>query len=307
MINIKIFEKAFNNPSFYILGAGASANIIPLTNQQGSKIVKYHRDFGVYSASEIEIDSVAKKLLGNAYYSDNDLEKEIINRIPSGAIKAISYQLMSARKDISPPSQYIVFNFKRYRSVIFNFNVDGLANRFCNKHLVLNAHGMLDPDLVHSQDWNNFIEFCLLYHINISGIPGVLLPEKEPVGITETESYKLASRVYPYTRFVVLIGYSFGMNGFDLDDWQSYEFFIRLFRLNNKPIIIISPNGGDRIAYLLCEDLKRDNIYVVSACWNYLASAIIQSKRMQVMFPHDKGRHKYSVEYLYYKIMANEA
>lgn len=305
MNNLHILEQALRNRSFYILGAGASANIIPLTNQQGAKIVKRHRDFGTYSASEVEIDTIAKRLLGDAYFSNDDMAQEIINRIPSGAIKAISYQLMTASNNLSSPEQYSVLNIAKYRSVIFNFNVDGLASRFCSKHLVINAHGSLDPNVLHSKEWDELIEYYLLYSEGEPRISNVLLPEKEPMGITNNSSYKLASKIYPYTNIVILIGYSFGMNGSELDDWESYLYFIELFNKYNKPIVIISPYGAERIAYMLSEDLKRTNIHIISAYWNYLASAILESRKMKFLFPHIKDTKIISIEYIYQAILAN--
>jgi hypothetical protein len=188
-------------------------------------------------------------------------------------------------------------------SVVFNFNVDGLANRFCKNHVVINAHGTLDPKVFHSKKWDEMIEICLTYHLEPPKIPDVLLPYKEPIGITNKNQYKYARKFYPYTKYVVIIGYSFGFNGSSFDDWESYLFFIGLFKKHEKPIIIISPSGADQIAYMLGEKLLRNNIYVISAYWNYLATAMIESRRMRVMYPHIKENHKISLEYIYQAIL----
>jgi len=305
--NFQLIEDAFNSKSFYILGAGASAGIIPLTNQQGAQIVKRHLGHGIFSVSEVEIDTVAKRLLENAYFSDDQLTQELIKRIPAGAIKAISYQLMTSKHDLFPPRQYYVFNLAKYRSIIFNFNVDGLASRFCNNHIVINAHGMLNPKLLHSEPWNELVEDCLTYHLNEPRMPNVLLPEKEPLGITNSNDYKLAAKFYPCTRYVVFIGYSFGMNKRDLDDWESYLYFIRLFKKQEKPIVVISPYGAEQLANMLREKLLRKNVYVISAYWNYLASAILEHRRMHIMFPHIKDNYRISLEYIYQSILDEKA
>jgi hypothetical protein len=305
--NLHLLEDAFNSRSFYILGAGASAGIIPLTNQQGGKIVERHLEHGAFSISAIEIDTIAKRLLGNARYSEDCLRQELINRIPTGAIKAISYQLMTAMNGISPPAQYDVFNTAEYRSVIFNFNVDGLANRFCKRHLVLNAHGVLDPEITHSDAWNELIELCLTYHLEAPLIPNVLLPQKEPFGTTTSGSYKIASKAYPFTTNIVIVGYSFGRNNTELDDWESYLYFTSLFKTQEKPIVVISPYGADQLVHMLCEDLLRKNIFAISAYWNYLASAILESRRMKLMFPHIKDRYRISLDYIYQSILDEKA
>ena len=302
-----MIEDAFNNRSFYILGAGASAGIIPLTNEQGKKIVNRHLELGVFSVSEVEIDPIAKKLLGNAYYSNDQLRQELIQRIPNGAVKAISYQLMAAKNNMSPPAQYYAFNIAKYKSVIFNFNVDGLANKFCNRHVVLNPHGILNSEIMHSDEWDKLIKFFLIYHLDPPIIHDVLLPEKEPLGITNNNAYNIASKCYPYTEYVVIIGYSFGKNKSNLDDWESYLYFIELFKNNQKPIVVISPYGADELIYMLSEDLLRKNIYAISAYWNYLASAMLESRRMNFLFPHVKDKYRISLEYIYQSILDHKA
>jgi len=302
-----LLERAFNNRSFYILGAGASAGIIPLTNEQGEKIVNRHLENGVFSVSEIEIDPIAKRLVGNAYYSDDQLRQELIKRIPGGAVKAISYQLMAAKHNISPPEQYCVFNIAKYKSVIFNFNVDGLANKYCNCHVVLNPHGVLNAEVMHGEEWNELIEFCLTYHLEPPIMHNVLLPQKEPLGITNNQAYNIAGKYYPYTEYVVLIGYSFGKNKNDLDDWESYLYFVELFKKYQKPIVVISPYGADELVYMLSEDLLRNNIYAISAYWNYLASAMLESRCMNILFPHIKDKYRISLEYIYQSILDHKA
>jgi hypothetical protein len=257
----------------------------------------------VFSVSEIDVDPIAKRLVGNAYYSDDQLRQELIKRIPGGAVKAISYQLMAAKNNISPPEQYYVFNIAKYRSVIFNFNVDGLANKFCNRHIVLNPHGILNSEIMHSDEWNELIEFCLTYHLEPPIIQNVLLPQKEPLGITSNNAYNIASKYYPYTEYVVIIGYSFGKNNNNLDDWESYLYFIELLKDDQKPIVVISPYGADELVYMLSEDLLRNNIYAISAYWNYLASAMLESKRMNILFPHVKDKYRISLEYIYPSIL----
>lgn len=298
---------AFNNRSFYILGAGASAGIIPFTNEQGEKIVNRHLENGVFSDTEIIIDPIAKRLMGNAYYSDDQLRQELIKRIPSGAVKATSYQLMAAKNNILPPEQYNVFNIAKYKSVIFNFNVDGLANKFCNRHIVLNPHGVLNSEIMHGNEWDEIIETCLTYHLEPPIIHDVLLPQKEPLGITNNNAYNIASKCYPYTEYVVIIGYSFGKNKNNLDDWESYLYFVELFKSNQKPIVVISLDGADELVYMLSEDLLRKNIYAISAYWNYLASAMLESMRINIHFPHVKNKYRISLEYIYQSILDNKA
>lgn len=61
-----MLNEAFLEKSFYILGAGASAGVIPMTHQQGELILDRHLKFGSYSASEIELDQQAKRIVGHS-------------------------------------------------------------------------------------------------------------------------------------------------------------------------------------------------------------------------------------------------
>ena len=173
--------------------------------------------------------------------------------------------------------------------------------------MVLNAHGTINSDIMHSEEWNELIEICLTYHLEAPVMPDVLLPQKEPLGITNNQSYKIARKIYPFTSYVIIIGYSFGKNKDELDDWESYLYFIRLFKNCEKPIVVISPYGADQLVYMLSEDLLRENIYGISACWNHLASAMLESRRMNIMHPHIKHKYRISLEYIYQSIMDNKA
>lgn len=307
MSNFQLLEAVFDTRSFFVLGAGASTGIIPLTNQQGDKIVRRHIDHGMYSTEEVQLDPLAKRLLGSAYYSNDQLKQELIKRTPSGAVKAVSYQLMTSKREQPPPKQYVVFNMAKFPSVIFNFNVDGLASRFCTTHSVINAHGMLYPNLLHSEAWDDQIESCLTYLIDAPIIPTALLPEKEPFGISQSQAYRMAARLHLYTNYTVIIGYSFGKNKDELDDWESYQYFVQLLGKSKKPIVVVDPYGGEYIAHMLTEDLRRKSVYVIPAFWNHLASAMLESRRMQALFPHVKHKHRISLEYLYHATVDKEA
>jgi hypothetical protein len=140
----KLITDAFRKHSFYILGAGVSAGIIPMTHQQGELIVNRHLEFGIFSGNPIEIDPQATRILGSSRFSDDQIKKALIDRLPSGAIRAISMQLMTPDKINKLSHKYVVFNKARIPSIIFNYNNDGLASRYCKRHYILYPHSVLN-------------------------------------------------------------------------------------------------------------------------------------------------------------------
>ena len=214
---------------------------------------------------------------------------------------------MTTRDNQQKFDQYIVFNKAKSGSVIFNFNVDGLASRFCRKHYVLYPHGIIKPNIVCSEKWDEIIEICLEYSIEPPMFPNLLYPQREPLGITNNIQYQHARILYPFTDCVVLIGYSFGFDGINMDDWDSFDYFINLFNIDKKTIIIIDPFRSEEIVAMLSEELKRNDIYGIPAFWNHLSSAILELERIRLLYPHIKENHKTNLEYIYKSILDKKA
>lgn len=303
-----MLNKAFSVKSFYILGAGASAGIIPMTHQQGELILKRHLEFGSYSTSEIELDQQAERIVGSHQWLDDGIRGELSRRLQPGAVRALSMQLMSPSHNYSvPPDQYLVFGTAAPRSVLFNFNVDGLANIWRKYHYVFHPHGMLDPKIMQSSEWDEIIDICLFDSIEPPTIPGVLLPQKETREATQSKEYSIAERLLPHMGYVVLIGYSFGHDGSNFDDWASFLYFMKLFREHKKTIIVIDPFRSRDIVDMLRYNLKSDQVFPIPAYWEHLSKAKLILERMRKTHPHEKNVKLYNLDYLYQRILDSEA
>jgi len=305
MDNFCLLANAFRKHSFYILGAGASAPIIPITREQGELMVKRHLKFGVFSAETIKLDPGAIRLLGPSRFSDDQIKQELINRLPSGAIRAISMQLMSPWDLNDPPHQYIVFNKAKSPSVLWNYNIDRLASRYCKmNHIILYPHGFLDDRFTGSKEWDRIIDYCLFYHIEPPKIHGVILPGKEPIGISRKMQWDYAKKLFPYTEdYLVIIGYSFGFNGIDIDDWASLICFKNFLHKYKKKVLVIDPLRAQDIAEMLREEVKQKEIYPIPAYWNLLALAMLKAERIRAICPYIKDNHKLNLSYIYNSII----
>lgn len=308
MKNFSLFIEAFRKRNFYILGAGASFGLIPFTSEQGALIVQRHQKFGCFSAKELDLDAQAKRIIGSAYNNEDNLTQELIRRLPSGAVRLISAKLMTLSKYQleKQHAQYAVFNIAQPQSVIFNFNVDGLAYHYCKKHYVLHPHGTLNSHLLQSDLWEEIIDHSLMYHSDPKDLLGkVLLPEPEYSGITKGIEYQKALSLFRYSTYVIIIGYSFGYDGNRIDDWESFEFLKNLFLYYKVPILIVDPYP-EKLAYKLREELKHNKIYEVKASWEILSKAIIELKRNRILHPHEKNKNLFDIYYLYCKSQNNK-
>jgi hypothetical protein len=298
----KLITDAFRKRSFYILGAGVSAGIIPMTHQQGELIVNRHLEYGIFSGNPIEIDPQATRILGSSRFPDDQTKKALIDRLPSGAIRAISMQLMTPDKINKLSHKYIVFNKARIPSIIFNYNNDGLASRYCKRHYILYPHSVLN-DIYRSSEWDRIIDYCLLYHFEPPVPSGLILPGREPIGIINNPAFRFAEAYFEYTEdYIVIVGYSFGFNGLDVDDWVSLDFFRRNLHRYRRKIIVIDRDNSRFIADMLSYEFKQNDIFAISADWNYLSRAILYEDCITTTYPHIKEKHKYDLSYIYNSI-----
>jgi hypothetical protein len=300
--NFKLITDAFRKHSFYILGAGVSAGIIPMTHQQGELIVNRHLEFGIFSVNPIEIDPQATRILGSSRFSDDQMKKALIDRLPSGAIRAISMQLMTPDKVNKLSHKYVVFNKARRPSIIFNYNNDGLASRYCKRHYILYPHSVLD-EIFRSNEWDRMIDDCLFYHFEPPVPSGLILIGREPIGIINNPAFRFAEKHFKFTEdYVVIVGYSFGFNGLDVDDWVSLDFFKRNLRKYRRKVLVIDRDNSRFIADMLSYEFMQNDIFAIAADWDYLARAILFADYITTVYPNIKEKHKLNLHYIYNSI-----
>ncbi len=267
--------------SCFVLGAGASAPIVPTAAQLGAHVRKRLLATGTFPANPIPRDAISDRILGavrTSFGPSDDasaIEEELVARYLSpAAVRAAAVEVLRPEASSYAPPQYQVFGLSKHRLSLINFNNDGLADRYCSQHAVINVHGtslsVEDRALV---DWDGMIDVLQNFH-ELRGIeiPGLLLPQREPEEIAMTSEYVAAQRLLEGARRLVLVGYSFG----DMDDRVAYDLVIRTISSRRVATVVVKPDATD-LALQISEDSGSSTVASLSAYWDKLASAIIAS------------------------------
>lgn len=279
---LSVLFDAFDYPlSFYILGAGASAGIVPMTAQLKANIVNRFLSFGSFPAESFENDDVFLRVIGpSCDYPDAFTSWKLEHLYPS-AVHAMVIKELTPPDCIEEAHAYEIFLLIKRPSTIFNMNVDGLAEIYCIGHNLLEPHGRIPIELVRSPFWDWYIDALLDYGFSIREIPGLILPMPEPHHVTSVPAYSKAVSLLEKARFVVFIGYSFGYYNptQTFDDFETFEFFrelLRHYRSHRKNILVISPNP-EMVGGTIEQSLSSSNVCALPFYWNYLCRAMKES------------------------------
>lgn len=266
MKHIKPLLEAFRHRSLYILGAGASAPIVPTALQLKQSSIEAVESLGTYSASPITQDELTKKIIGDPG------EGFCLSRCPRGFLQAYNYYELT--KHLHSPIlfdniyQYDIFNFSKKPSIIFTANHDALAQR-CVGHLILPFHGEIPPHWG-TEEYKTIIldTYAFTDELKLE-IPGLIFLEKEKTDILNTQPYVILRNNFHFMRFIVVIGFSFAD-----DDSQTFDYLFRtLYKKNPMPIIVISPDTYDLVWRI--KDVIEDNcVYGINDHWDILSREI---------------------------------
>jgi hypothetical protein len=262
--------------TFYLLGAGASVGIIPLTRELKKRIVMRYRGFGMYPVELMEPDPVFERVIGDPNEDTDPITAALLRHLFPSAVHAMVLQQLAPAPSPALADQYGLFLLAARPSTFFNMNVDGLATVHCPGHYVLEPHGRIPPALVHSPRWEELIDILLEFGFTAPQIPGVLMPQPEPVTITSRAAYSAARRLFSLGRYVVIIGYSFGksprLDAFD--DVETFEFFRELLKNCNKTVLVLSPDPAF-VGFLCREAMQRSSVHELPLYWDHLSAAVL--------------------------------
>lgn len=261
--------------TFYLLGAGASVGIIPLTHELKKRIVRRYRAFGMYPVELMGSDPVFERVIGDPTEDTDPITAALLRHLFPSAVHAIVLQQLAPVPRSPVADQYSLFLLAAKPSTFFNMNVDGLARQYCLGHYVLEPHGRIPPALVRSPRWDELINILLEFGFTAPQIPGVLLPQPEPVSVTSRAAYSVARRLFSRGRYLVIIGYSFGKSPQvdTFDDVETFEFFRELLRSSGKTVLVLSPNPAF-VGFLCREAMQRSSVHELPLYWDCLSAAI---------------------------------
>jgi hypothetical protein len=276
----------------YLLGAGTSAGVAPLGRAFWTappldflrNLTGFSPNKPAHSALACEIIKNSSSISLSEIFPDREIRpgsvdfpyEEILKRIPNYYVRLFLKNRLAKANFLNRQSDsYRVFLLFS-KSLIANYNHDGLAARFCGSHhRVLDMHGTIGREYG-SPQVEAFIEKVREHHL-----PD--LPDGILMGVPESwNDRSLAIRLLEIGRFspefIAIIGYCFARNGDVHDDLVSLAYFQCKFRGFSRCVYVIDPEPN-YLRNMLSERLKSKNVFAIRARWNVLAHAFTRSLR----------------------------
>jgi hypothetical protein len=279
----------------YVLGAGASAGHVPFGQAfLRAPALAYLRS-SAFSADRPRQSELTSRIVAETLNLDRNTllshlfpgrsfrpgsvdfpYRELLRHLPDlFARMHLQHTLSRPRYWRQQSDSYLVFRHFS-RSMIMNYNLDGLATELCGQfHEVVPVHGTAEPGHGSPQVAK------LLTSIGLYDLP---VPPDDmllclPESYTDVELIRrLAGAVQRPRHFVAIIGYSFGRNGNARDDRVSWDFFCRALSGFPGNIYIVEPNP-DQLRGELSEAIKSNDVFGIRAYWNVLAHAFMERFR----------------------------
>jgi hypothetical protein len=289
--------QAFTQHSLYIIGAGVSAGIIPMTANLTKAVRDSYWRNGTFPVDKVAPDELINRLRVRGMEDmPPSLKDWMLSTISPGATQAFAIKNLTVDPMLPVDTMaYDVFS-RAKKSIMFNFNTDGLCNKYCKKHQIFDLHGTLPADLIHTLQYEEYIQNVVVYNWRPLDL-GVLLPLREPKGISQTQKYYDAAVHSGSTTFTVIIGYSFGYDGQHFDDYESMEFICSILKRKTDPVLIIDLHRAQDISDMLQDKMKIKTIFPIHASWRRLASAINEKCNGSARFSNR------NLEYIYRSIV----
>jgi|WetSurMetagenome_2_1015567.scaffolds.fasta_scaffold00222_29 hypothetical protein len=279
---LQVLLNALEEPgSCFVLGAGASAPIVPLAAQLSIQVKKRLLSIGSFPALPTPRDVISDRILGAPQTSRFPLDdtfaiqEELAARhFSPAAVHAATVALLRPEMPLYAPPQYQVFGLSRHSHSFINFNNDGLADQYCSQHTVVNLHGTsLSADVRSRLNWESHIDTLQQFH-ELQGIeiPKLLLPQREPMEIAISKEYRIARNLLQAARKIIIVGYSFG----EMDDWIAYNMITSAIRNRHLVTVVVKPDA-DELALRISEDSGRSTTMALPVYWDKLTMAILAS------------------------------
>lgn len=261
--------------TFYVLGAGASYGLVPLTQQIRRIIQNEYHKTGTYPTSPAPQSTLHERIIGPIPQYESDDYDYLLRYIPYATLDALTQLALYVPPHQIVPPQYAVFNVFGSPSTIFNFNLDGLAYLYCgHRHIVFEPHGRVDREWIEHKEYRELLNATTMYRVRIPHLWPKQLPSPEPMGITANWNYAMARQFFKLAPAVVIIGYSFGRHFDSFDDMQSFNFMVDLIKTWPKPTFVVSPNP-EELVEILRDGVSSYNVFGLPLRWELLSKIVI--------------------------------
>lgn len=261
-------------PALFLLGAGASAPFVPMGRALAESVARARRgSYGIKPVAHDERAQTFRRLVmprRSLLTPDEAWERDLLDRIPDATwqIEPLRTIAEAATLQEAPPGYGVFTQFPP--TTVINYNIDGLAERFCRpRHRVVTAHGLAPPGMAGAA----MAEVAEgLYESDASAIavPGLTF--------IETEGSAVAARL-PSTlgacAFVVIVGYTFANGPAGFQDATSLRRMIALLKRLPKPVVVVDPAASTLVADTLEAETRSARIYTAHLNWHVFAGALM--------------------------------
>jgi hypothetical protein len=286
--------------TFYVLGAGASYGLIPVTKSLRQIIKAEYHSVGVYPVTRASSSPLFERVIGEIAPYEDDLQEILLTHMPEEALDFLAQRaLWRPSSDVNPP-QYAVFEFVPASATFFNFNLDGLASLHCShRHIVLEPHGRIDVPWLEHEGYQDLLEGTVVYEVRVPHLAPKLLPGPEPEDITRGPSYTEAQKLFRHAQAMIILGYSFGQRSTIFDDKQSFEFLAALLKSHPRPVLVISTTPAE-LTERLRDRLSTYNVHSISLRWELFSGLLLASiDPAEGISPHWCAKRLRSLAYAY--------
>lgn len=250
--------------TFYLLGAGASYGLVPVTEDMRSIIESEYHSVGVYPTTPLPPSPLFKRVIGEIFPFEQDIQKLILAYMSPAALDLLTQRALWIPNNNVIPPQYAVFEVVGSPATLCNFNLDGLASLHCgHRHSVIEMHGRIDRPWLEHPNYRELRDAAVIYGIQTPHLTPKLLPQPEPADTASHLSYMRAKQLFHFSHTVIILGYSFGQRSDGFDDTQSLEFFVSLMKRYPRPVFVVSPTPHD-LAEMLRDKISSHHVYGIS-------------------------------------------
>jgi hypothetical protein len=264
---------------FWLIGAGASARIVPTTARLKESVIGRFVNCGVCGVSPTDGHPVVQRVIQNLSSPGVDhlyWRESPLTHIPIGYVESEVARLLAPKPPRNPVPEYALLALAHSPATFFVMNLDGLAFRhLSSQHLVLEPHGRIPSDVVNSPEWADLVTSALYDGASAYTEWPFLLPQPEPSHITGEQAYDRAIAVFGAGEDLVVLGYSFGKFGDRIDDGETFAFTAELARWYRKRLFVIDPHPGE-ILQRIQDSARLSCVDYLPVYWDALAAAILQ-------------------------------
>jgi hypothetical protein len=108
--------------TFYLLGAGASAGVVPLTRELKRAVVTRYRSFRMYPVERMEPDPVFERVIGDPTEGTDQITGALSRHLFPSAVHAMVLQQLALPQKAPLVDQYGLFLRAAKPSTFFNMN-----------------------------------------------------------------------------------------------------------------------------------------------------------------------------------------